>query len=93
MELLETLAAAGRCSLAPSELAERIDWIRREVVPHALGREALPDGFAFEFAPAPGIAERLDRLVALETGCCGALRLAHVPSPKSGLRRLEVRRR
>jgi hypothetical protein len=93
MELLETLASAGRCSLAPSELEGRKAWIRREILPHALAREDLPEGFAWEFAAAPGLAERLDELVALETGCCGALAFARVPSAEPGRLRLEVRTR
>ncbi|HTO54636.1 MAG TPA: hypothetical protein VMR50_14720 [Myxococcota bacterium] len=93
MELDETLARVGSCSLAPGELEERLSWIRREILPHALGSEALAGGFTWEFAAAPGLAETLDRLVALETGCCGALVFARVPSAEPGRLRLEVRRR
>jgi hypothetical protein len=93
MDLLETLAAAGGCSLGPGELDDRVRWIRREILPHALTRQELPSGFAWEFADAPGLAERLDRLVALENGCCGALAFARVPAAEPGRQRLEVRRR
>jgi len=94
MDPVEALAAAGSCALGASELAERVAWIRREILPHALAREDLPaGGFAWELAAAAGLAETLDRLVALESACCVALAFARVPSALPGRLRLEVRRR
>lgn len=79
------------CSLPPDDLQGRLAWIRAEILPHALGRERLEDGVAWELADAPGLAAKLDRLVALERACCGGVVFAHRPGRRAGRRRLEVR--
>jgi len=79
------------CTLSPEGLAERIAWIRREILPHARRSERLLSGIAWELDAAPGLAEKLDRLVALERECCDGIVFEHGPSADAGRLRLEVR--
>ena len=79
------------CTLPPSDLGDRIEWIRREILPHAVGRERLPDGVTWELRDAPGLESRLDRLIELEAECCSRVSFAQQPGSKAGTRRLEIR--
>ena len=84
------LTVPDACTLTPPELGERIAWIRQEILPHALGREALEGGVAWRFAPDPGVREKLERLVVLESDCCNsdAIRFSLHEEPEA--LRLEV---
>lgn len=79
------------CTLPADGLAERLAWIRREILPHAIRTVRLDDGLAFELAPAAGLAETLDRLIALERECCRGLALERRAGATPGGLRLEVR--
>lgn len=79
------------CTLPPSDLESRLEWVRREILPHAVGRERLPDGVAWELRDAPGLGTRLDRLIELEADCCASLSFTQQPGSASGTRRLEIR--
>jgi len=79
------------CTLPPSDLSERLEWIRREILPHATGQERLPDGVAWQLRDAPGLADRLDRLIELEADCCSSLSFTQLPGSAPGTRRLEIR--
>jgi hypothetical protein len=79
------------CTLADDELANRLAWIRAEILPHARGMERLADGVAWELAEAPGLAEKLDRLIELERACCSSLVFARTASATPGGLRLEIR--
>lgn len=79
------------CTLSPEGLAERIAWVRREILPHAIHSERLPTGIAWELDAAPGLVEKLDRLVTLERECCDGIVFEHGRSAQPGRLRLEVR--
>ena len=79
------------CTLPPERLAERLAWIRDEILPHALRSERLADGFAWELEDTPGLAETLDRWIALERDCCGGAEFVRTPGSQPGWIRLEVR--
>jgi hypothetical protein len=78
------------CSLSPERLRERLAWIRDEILPHARRSERLDDGVAWELEDAPGLAEKLDRLVALERECCSGIEFRVGAGAEPGRRRLEV---
>ncbi len=44
--------------------------IRREILPHALASEPLPQGRAWRFPASPALGAKLEHLVALERECC-----------------------
>ena len=81
---------ASGCSLSPEALQGRLSWIRDEILPHAVTTERADDGITWELDDAPGLAARLDQLVALERQCCPGLQLAHATDPSTGRRRLQV---
>lgn len=85
------LDPAATCSLPADDLRARLAWIRAEILPRAVLRQTLPDGVAWEFEPAAGLAESLDQLVALESECCSGIVFEHVCGAHSGRPRLEVR--
>jgi hypothetical protein len=78
------------CTLSPDGLSERLAWIRAEILPHALRTEKLESGVAFELEAVPGLAEKLDRLIALERECCRSLRFERSDAAPPGRLRLEV---
>jgi len=79
------------CTLPGDALAERLAWIRDQILPHATRTVRHPRGLDIELEAAPGLAARLDRLVALERECCGGISFRRAgPSEEGGLR-LEIR--
>ena len=79
------------CTLSAEGLGGRLAWIRSEILPHVVASEPRPDGIAWELEDAPGLAAKLDRLVALERECCSGIVFEHRMSPTPGRRLLEVR--
>jgi hypothetical protein len=79
------------CMLAADDLAKRLAWIRAEILPHALRRERLASGVAWELAAVAGLAEKLDALIALERQCCSGVDFARVPSGAPERLRFEIR--
>jgi len=79
------------CTLPPAALGERLDWIRREILPHVLATEPCRDGLALELGAAPGLAGTLDRWIALERDCCTGLVIERRPGAAAGRLRLEIR--
>jgi hypothetical protein len=79
------------CSLSPERLRERLAWIHEEILPYARRSERLPDGFAWELEPAPGLAEKLDRWIALERECCSDVTFERTDGAQPGWIRLEAR--
>ncbi len=82
---------AAICALPPDRLEGRIEWIRSEILPHAIATERLEHGLAFELSLAPGIEEKLNRLVQLESECCTSIDIERVPSASPERARLEIR--
>jgi hypothetical protein len=78
------------CTLPADGLSERLAWIRSEILPHAVASERRPNGIVFELEDVPGLADKLDRLVALERDCCSGIDFRHWTSATVGRRRLEV---
>lgn len=87
----ERLDLAEVCTLTPKGLSERLAWIRDEILPHARFSERLDSGLAWELDPAPGLAEKLDHLVALERECCRGIVFERRNGAQRGGLRLEVR--
>ena len=82
---------AAVCSLSEDGLAARLDWIRREILPHAVARTRLDDGVALELEAAPGLDEKLERLIRLESECCPGLAFERPQSPTPGRLALAIR--
>ena len=85
------LDPAEVCTLPKDGLAERLAWIREEILPHACRSERLESGFAWELDAAPGLAEKVDRLIALERECCSSIVFERTDASLPGRLRLEVR--
>jgi hypothetical protein len=79
------------CTLSTDRLAERLAWIRSQILPHAVRTERLESGVAWELDAAPGLAAKLDRLIELERECCEGIAFERAASPTPGCLRLEVR--
>jgi hypothetical protein len=79
------------CTLPPRALRERIAWIRDEVLVHARSTERSESGLAWELDAAPGLVEKLERLIALERDCCSGLVFEQRRSTTPGRVRLEIR--
>ncbi len=79
------------CTLSEKDLGERMAWIRDEILPHAHRTERLESGFAWDLVMAPGLAAKLDRLIALERECCSGIVFERSEASVSGRLRLEVR--
>jgi len=78
------------CTLPPNDLGERLAWIRSEILVHATGSQRKPDAIAWELEDAPGLATKLDQLVALERECCSGIVFEHGPTGQAGKRRLQI---
>jgi hypothetical protein len=78
------------CTLSSDELNERLARVRSEILPHAVSSERRPDGMAWDLEDVPGLAARLDQLVALESECCSGVVFEHKEGAP-GRRRLELR--
>ncbi len=79
------------CSLPGEALEERLDWIGREILPHAVETERLDRGVALELEDAGGVAEKVDLLIGLERECCPSVAFEAAPSAEPGRLRLEIR--
>jgi hypothetical protein len=81
------------CSLPANSLDERRQWIRDEILPHAVETESLVKGrgVAIELRDAPGLADKLDRLIELERDCCSSIGFERTTGATSGRLRLEIR--
>ena len=79
------------CTLSTDSLAERLAWLRSEVLAHAVTSERNANGIAWELDDVPGLATTLDRLIALERECCSGIAFEHRTSRTPGRRRLELR--
>jgi len=78
------------CDLPPEGRAERLTWIRDEILPHAVATERGASSVAWELDDAPGLAAKLDVLVERERACCSGITFRHRPSVAAGRLRLEV---
>jgi len=79
------------CTLESDAREVRLAWLNREILPHALSREARGNTVRFELTDAPGLEARLERLVELERECCAGIEFAHGAGPEPGSRWLEIR--
>jgi len=77
------------CTLPPRGLAQRIEWVRREILPHAVASRRGADSVTWEFDDGPEIASKLDAWVALERECCSSIDFEHGSDP--GRRWLRIR--
>ena len=75
MSAPETTTSGCRdvCSLPPEELRKREAMLRRELLPKALRREALQNGWSLDFPATPVLRKALEDLVAFERECCSSL--------------------
>ena len=85
------LDPAEVCTLTADGLGDRMAWIQREILPHAVETGRLERGLAIEMAAAPGLEEKLDRLIQLERECCSEIVFERCESAVPGRLRLEVR--
>lgn len=78
------------CTLPADGLGERLAWVRAEILAHAVSSERSADGIVWQLDDAPGLAAKLDHLVALERECCAGIVFEHAPAATAGRRRLAV---
>jgi len=62
---------AELCLLPSDQLEERLDWVNREIAPHATRRIEIPNGVAWDFEATAELRQRLELLASLERECCG----------------------
>jgi hypothetical protein len=74
------------CSLSSAELEDRLEMIRKEILPHVKRSEELPNGRAWEFEETPALWGKLEEWVALERRCCGGLGWSLERLPENRLR-------
>ena len=74
------------CSLSSAELEDRLEMIRKEILPHVKRSEDLPNGRAWEFEETPALRAKLEEWVELERRCCGGLDWSLERLPANGLR-------
>ena len=79
------------CTLSTDGMADRLAWIREEIVPHTVETVRLDRGLAFEVTRTPGLAEKLDELIRLERDCCPGIVFERVASETPDRMRVEVR--
>ena len=78
------------CSLPEQGRSDRLAWVRREILPYAVETVRPERGLALELTSAPGLAEKLDRLIELERECCSELVFERRASATPGGLRLEI---
>ena len=78
------------CTLPPEDRAERLTWIRREVLSRAVAMERGADFVVWTLGEAPGLAAVLDALVERERSCCAGIAFSHQPADAPGQRLLRV---
>ena len=59
------LNPAEICTLSPEGLGDRLAWMRREIMPHAVEKVRLGDGLALQLGEVPGLVEKIDHLIVL----------------------------
>ncbi len=84
------LDPAEICTLPPRDRADRIAWVRGEILPHAAETMRLEDGLAIELNASPALVEKVDRLIALERECCAGIRFERHSSATPGRVRFEI---
>ena len=85
------LDPAEICTLPSEALDDRLAWIRREILPHATRTASLPGGVSVDLLDTPGLAEKIDRLIALESKCCSEITFERHAGEKAGQLRLVIR--
>ncbi len=88
---MDRVDPAEVCLLPEAGLSERLAWVRSQILVHAVATERGERCLAWELAEAPGLREKLERLVALERECCSSIAFVHGPGAAPGRLRLEVR--
>ncbi len=86
----EALDPLDVCTLDANQLAERLRWIRAEILSHALGKEPLEDGIAIEVSDVPGIRDQIDDWLELEADCCQGIRFERHRSRTAEQVRIEI---
>ncbi|MCP5058938.1 MAG: hypothetical protein GY937_19725 [bacterium] len=78
------------CTLPPDGMQDRLAWVEREILPHAIETVPIENGLALELTAAPGLAEKVDRLIELESDCCSSITWQRVERRESDHLRLEI---
>jgi hypothetical protein len=78
------------CSLSPEELADRLKWIRSEILRHARGKQRMQNGIALVVENIPGMPAQVDRWIELERDCCQGIQFERHPGQTSGEVRVEI---
>jgi hypothetical protein len=86
----EALDPLEVCTLDADQLAERLRWLRAEILSHALGKQPLEDGIAIEVSEVPGIRDQIDHWLELEAECCQGILFERHPSRRAGQVRIEI---
>ena len=72
------------CALDATELAAGREGLLPGLAARALGREVLPDGLRWRFAPSRELLELAARVVDAERQCCPFLRFDLTVEPDGG---------
>ena len=65
------------CTLPTPAFNDRLEWIRQEILPHALSHQRIQNGHIIRLQNSPQLEATLDRLVELEAQCCSGLNIEH----------------
>lgn len=79
------------CTLPPRDLEKRLDWVRKEILPHSLSSVRSPNRIVWTLRDTPDLVAKLDELILLEGQCCPGIVFEHTASEVIGQRRFEVR--
>lgn len=78
------------CSLSPSELATKREALLPGLLKRSKGREEVPGGFRWEFAPTADLLSGIASVIDAERSCCSFLRFLLIVEPAGGPVHLEV---
>lgn len=78
------------CTLSAPALDDRIEMIRRDIVPHVTRVEPRANGFVLEIAGSPAMHATLARWVVLERDCCTRVAWEIEGDPDDAVLRLVV---
>jgi hypothetical protein len=78
------------CTLNDAEFREREQMILRKLMPAALERKELPDGYAFRFSSDDDLLKEIVEMIILERKCCPFLEFKIALAATNGDIRLEI---
>lgn len=89
--MAESAAPLDFCNLAEAPLAERLAWIRRELMPHVTARSERAGVLRLTLDAGPGVRQKAEGWIALERECCSGIDFALADAATAGSLSLTIR--